>query len=62
MLVFRHISHSKSSLCTIAKTQADIRLELVQLERETLSQGEPTLHAVSASGFLVMGLELEEQQ
>ena len=49
-------------LCTIAKTQAQIHLELVQLERQSYAAGEPKLHAISACAFLVMGLELEEHQ
>jgi hypothetical protein len=32
------------------------------MEREALGQGEPVLHTVSASAFIVMGLELEELQ
>ncbi|KII87536.1 hypothetical protein PLICRDRAFT_113331, partial [Plicaturopsis crispa FD-325 SS-3] len=43
-------------------TEADVRLNLAQHDAELAAAGAPSLHNVSPSGFIVAGLDLEEQQ
>jgi hypothetical protein len=46
-----------------AKTLADIRLELLELEQACLSSsGEHAIHDMSVTTFLCVGLEIEEAQ
>ncbi|KAI0064330.1 hypothetical protein BV25DRAFT_1790798, partial [Artomyces pyxidatus] len=47
---------------TQADASADVRLELAQEEAEEAARGAMSLHEMSASVFLGVGLELEEQQ
>ncbi|KAI0055824.1 hypothetical protein BV25DRAFT_1815103, partial [Artomyces pyxidatus] len=47
---------------TTADASADVRLELAQEEAEEAARGQLSLHEMSASVFLNVGLELEEQQ
>lgn len=39
-----------------------MRLDLARQDAELVASGTPALHNVSASGFVVAGLDLEEQQ
>jgi len=41
---------------------ADVKLELAKEEAADIESGRQTLHDVSASRWLAMGLDLEEQQ
>lgn len=41
---------------------ADVRRELIKEEEEDLLRGTMPLHVTSASQFLSIGLELQEQQ
>jgi hypothetical protein len=43
-------------------TMADVKLELAKEEAADIESGRQTLHDVSASRWLAMGLDLEEQQ
>ena len=43
-------------------TEAQVRKELTDEHEERLARGEAAVHETSASGFLVLGLELEEAQ
>ena len=46
----------------LATTLQDVRLQLVQEEANEVARGIPSAHKTSLSGFLTLGLELEEQQ
>ncbi|KAG6829299.1 hypothetical protein H0H93_014534, partial [Arthromyces matolae] len=54
------VSDSIGSL--IAISEAEVRKELAEEERVRVVEGGVTLHETSASGFLVLGLELEDTQ
>ncbi|KAJ7230743.1 hypothetical protein GGX14DRAFT_554223 [Mycena pura] len=43
-------------------TEAQVRLELEKQEDAEVAAGRPAVHAVSASGFLSLALDIEEQQ
>ncbi|KAK7022765.1 hypothetical protein VNI00_016968 [Paramarasmius palmivorus] len=43
-------------------TEHDVRLKYAQAEAEDMVAGVPALHDVSKSAFMMMGLEIEEQQ
>ncbi|ESK83647.1 hypothetical protein Moror_11102 [Moniliophthora roreri MCA 2997] len=43
-------------------TEQDVWLKYAQLEEEDQKAGVPALHDVSSSAFILMGLEIEEQQ
>jgi hypothetical protein len=40
----------------------DVRLELAKEDSKSAAQGEEISHKTSLTGFLITGLELEEQQ
>lgn len=40
----------------------EVRLQYAEKELEQQKAGAPRLHDVSPSGFMVMGLEVEDQQ
>ncbi|KAF9508989.1 hypothetical protein BS47DRAFT_1365591 [Hydnum rufescens UP504] len=44
------------------KSQAQICLELIEMERDSLYHGSVSLHNVSASAFVIMGLDIEDTQ
>ncbi|KAF9504109.1 hypothetical protein BS47DRAFT_1401750 [Hydnum rufescens UP504] len=44
------------------KSQVQIRLELIEMERDSLYHGSVSLHDVSASAFVIMGLDIEDTQ
>ncbi|KAF9515398.1 hypothetical protein BS47DRAFT_1372048 [Hydnum rufescens UP504] len=44
------------------KLQAQIHLELIEMERDSLYHGSVSLHDVSASVFVIMGLDIEDTQ
>lgn len=46
----------------IGETMADVKLELAQEEAAAAARGIIRSHQTSASTFLTVGLELEEQQ
>jgi len=46
----------------IVKSQATIRLELVEAERAALTGADTTASDMSPSAFVILGLELEEAQ
>jgi hypothetical protein len=43
-------------------TEQDVRLQFATEEAEEAKKGGPMLHEVTPSGFVVAGLELEDQQ
>ncbi|KII84055.1 hypothetical protein PLICRDRAFT_671736 [Plicaturopsis crispa FD-325 SS-3] len=43
-------------------TEADVRLNLARHDAELAASGAPSLHNVTPSGFIIAGLDLEEQQ
>jgi hypothetical protein len=45
-----------------AMTESQVRKELAEEETERLSGGETALHEMSASSWLILGLELENDQ
>ena len=47
---------------SLATTVQDVRLELIQEEAHETAYGVLPPHKISASSFLTIGLELEEQQ
>jgi hypothetical protein len=47
---------------SLATTVQDVRLELVKEEANEAAHGILSAHKTSLSGFLTLGLELEEQQ
>ncbi|KAL0562504.1 hypothetical protein V5O48_019583, partial [Marasmius crinis-equi] len=49
------------SLSKKGVTEKDIRLAYTNKEMEALAAGDPFLHEVSPSAFLVMGLDIEEE-
>ncbi|KAL0571336.1 hypothetical protein V5O48_010634 [Marasmius crinis-equi] len=50
------------SLSKKGTTEKDVRLAYATKEMEALAAGDPFLHDVSPSAFLVMGLDIEEEQ
>ncbi|KAK7022741.1 hypothetical protein VNI00_017017 [Paramarasmius palmivorus] len=50
------------SLTERGETEEDVRLRLAIVEAEQSLRGEPILHEVAPSAFLLMGLEIEDQQ
>jgi hypothetical protein len=46
----------------IGTTMTEVRLELANEENEAAARGKETLHDVSPARWLIMGLDLEEQQ
>ncbi|KAG6826456.1 hypothetical protein H0H92_015744 [Tricholoma furcatifolium] len=46
----------------ICISEAEVRKELAEEEKERVAKGGAALHSTSASGFLVLGLELEDLQ
>lgn len=48
--------------CSIALSEAQVRKELAEEEASRLQKGGMAMHSTSASAFLVMGLELEDNQ
>ncbi|KAK7025353.1 hypothetical protein VNI00_016064 [Paramarasmius palmivorus] len=50
------------SLSEQGETEEDVRLRLAIQEAERSLKGEPILHEVAPSAFLLMGLEIEDQQ
>ncbi|KAF9512090.1 hypothetical protein BS47DRAFT_1394517 [Hydnum rufescens UP504] len=42
------------------KSQAQIHLELIEMEQDLLYHGSVSLHDVSASAFIIMGLDIED--
>ncbi|KAF9503292.1 hypothetical protein BS47DRAFT_1374483 [Hydnum rufescens UP504] len=49
-------------IMTLNKSQAQIHLELIEMERDSLYHGSVSLHNVSASAFVIMGLDIEDTQ
>ncbi|KAK7016199.1 hypothetical protein VNI00_018964 [Paramarasmius palmivorus] len=50
------------SLSERGETEEDVRLRLAVQEAERSLRGEPILHEVAPSAFLLMGLDIEDQQ
>ncbi|KAK7026491.1 hypothetical protein VNI00_015571 [Paramarasmius palmivorus] len=50
------------SLSERGETEEDVRLRLAVLEAERSLRGERSLHEVAPSAFMLMGLEIEDQQ
>ncbi|KAK7013626.1 hypothetical protein VNI00_019462 [Paramarasmius palmivorus] len=50
------------SLSERGETEEDVRLRLAVQEAERSLKGEPILHEVAPSAFLLMGLDIEDQQ
>jgi hypothetical protein len=48
--------------CLTGTTMADVRLELAREEAADADHGNKSAHEITASLFLMRGLELEEQQ
>ena len=48
-------------LICLGLTEGDIRVALMEKEAQLAKDGIPPLHAVTPSGFIVLGLELEDQ-
>ena len=46
----------------IALSEAQVRKELAEEEASRLQKGGMAMHSMSASAFLMMGLELEDNQ
>jgi hypothetical protein len=46
----------------IGATEGDVRIALLEKEVKLAKDGIPPLHVVTPSGFVVLGLELEDQQ
>jgi hypothetical protein len=46
----------------VGATEGDVRVALLEKEAQLAKDGVPPLHSVTPSAFIVLGLELEDQQ
>ncbi|KAK7020260.1 hypothetical protein VNI00_017752 [Paramarasmius palmivorus] len=49
-------------ICGLGDTEEDVRLRMAILEAERSIRGEPVLHEVAPSAFMLLGLDIEDQQ
>jgi hypothetical protein len=55
-------SHHTNPFVLIGATEGEIRVALLEKEAELAKDGMPPVHAISPCNFIVVGLELEDQQ
>lgn len=61
-LAFFFVDLSNFIPISLGATEGDVRITLLEKEAELAKDGVPPLHTVTPTGFIVLGLELEDQQ